>query len=321
MRSDQDISDFFVAGGTLRPDSPSYVSRPADEELFNLAQAGEFCYVLTARQMGKSSLMIRTARRLRAEGIHSIIIDLTKIGIEVTVEQWYLGLLTQLKRKLRLKVDVEAWWQEHTAIGHVQRFSDFLHDVVLQETEGQIVIFMDEIDTTLNLAFSDDFFAAIRYIFNARATDSEYQRITFVLLGVATPADLIKDLRRTPFNIGQGIDLSDFRRRDVVVLQEGLHNAYPGAGSGIFERIFYWTNGHPYLTQKLCLSVAETNDGTWTDEKIDALVEDLFLSKEARKETNLQFVRDNIQASNNKRRLLSLYKKIYKKKVVTEDER
>ena len=47
--------DFFIAGGTLPPDTPSYVKRPADDELFKLALAGEFCYVLTSRQMGKSS--------------------------------------------------------------------------------------------------------------------------------------------------------------------------------------------------------------------------------------------------------------------------
>ena len=319
---DIEASEFFVAGGTLRPDSPSYVERPADDELFNLARAGEFCYVLTARQMGKSSLMIRTARRLRAQGVHSVIIDLTKIGTDVSVEQWYLGLLTQLKRNLRLSVDLETWWRKQATLGHVQRFVDFLDDVLLQEVEGQVVIFMDEIDTTLNLAFSDDFFAAIRFVYNARATDADYKRLTFVLLGVATPADLIKDRSRTPFNIGQGIDLNDFRQIDARVLEEGLQVAYPEEGQAIFNRIFYWTHGHPYLTQKLCLSVAETDGGSWTDARIDELVERLFLSQEARKETNLQFVRDNIsQDSLDQRRLLTLYRQVYNGKVVPEDDR
>ncbi len=316
-----EASDFYVAGGTLRYGSPSYVERPSDAELFNLARAGEFCYVLTARQMGKSSLMIRTARRLQEQGVHSVIIDLTKIGIEVTVEQWYLGLLSQLKRKLGLSVDLEAWWQERRALGNVQRFTDFLHDILLKEIEGQIVIFMDEIDTTLNLAFSDDFFAAIRFVYNARATDSAFERLTFVLLGVATPADLIKDRSRTPFNIGQGIDLNDFSRADARALQPGLRAAYPEEARTIFERIFYWTNGHPYLTQKLCLSVTEAGAETCTHEQIDELVEKLFLSKEARKETNLQFVRDSVESSPRRQQLLKLYRRIYKGKTVPEDKR
>ena len=323
MNREMEATDFFVAGGTLRPNTPSYTKRPADDELFNLALAGEFCYVLTARQMGKSSLMIRTARRLQERGVHSVVIDLTKVGIEVSAEQWYLGLLTQLKRNLRLPIDLEAWWQEHSALGPVQRFTDFLHDVLLQEIEGQIVIFMDEIDTTLNLPFSDDFFAAIRFIYNARASDPIYEALTFVLLGVAIPADLIKDRSRTPFNIGQGIDLSDFKREDTQILQEGVKRAYPEKGDAIFNRIFYWTHGHPYLTQKLCLSVAEEDNknGAWSDDNVDALVERLFLSKEARKETNLQFVRDYVNNSPHRQRLMGLYRQVYDGKKIPEDER
>jgi len=57
--------EFFQAGGTLAPDAPSYVERAADRELFERVSAGELCYVLTPRQMGKSSLMAPTAERLR----------------------------------------------------------------------------------------------------------------------------------------------------------------------------------------------------------------------------------------------------------------
>ena len=97
MNREVEAADFFVAGGTLRANTPSYVERPADEELFQKVRDGEFCYVLTARQMGKSSLMIRTARRLRAEGVQSVVIDLTKVGIEVSAEQWYLGVADPAK--------------------------------------------------------------------------------------------------------------------------------------------------------------------------------------------------------------------------------
>jgi len=315
-------SDFFTAGGTLRLDSPSYVERPADDELFELALTGEFCYVLTARQLGKSSLMARIARRLQEHGASTAQIDLTKIGTgEITVDQWYLGLITRLKAELNLTTDPDIWWVERASLGPVQRFTDFLRDVVLQETEGAVVIFVDEIDSTLNLDFSDDFFAAIRAMYNARAGDSELNRLTFVLLGVATPTDLIKDRTRTPFNIGQGITLQEFSYTDGRVLEHGVEAAHPGRGKAIFARIFHWTNGHPYLTQKLCLAVAETGDGSWTDEQVDRLVEELFLSEEARRDTNLQFVRDRIQASPQRRKLLGLYRKVYEGREIADNER
>jgi hypothetical protein len=126
-------TDFFVAGGTLRYNSPSYVKRPADDELLQAATAGEFCYVLTPRQMGKSSLMVRTSRRLQSDGVRTAILDLTSIGTEVTAEQWYLGLVQRLATRLRLRMDVQSWWEERDSIGVVQRFSDLMPDLVLKQ--------------------------------------------------------------------------------------------------------------------------------------------------------------------------------------------
>ena len=57
------------SGGTMPPEAPSYVERRADHELYDALLGGEFCYVLTARQMGKSSLMVRTAARLREAAV------------------------------------------------------------------------------------------------------------------------------------------------------------------------------------------------------------------------------------------------------------
>lgn len=316
---DQNVADFFVAGGTLLPDSPSYVKRAADDELFARALAGEFCYILTARQMGKSSLMIRTARRLQAEGVKTVIIDLTQIGT-VSIDQWYLGLLSEIKRRLRLSVDPVNWWQERSMLGHVQRFTDFLRDVVLAEISGNVAIFIDEIDTTLKLDFRDDFFAAIRAMYNARAETPEFARLTFALLGVASPSDLIKDRVRTPFNIGQEISLQRFNLDDARVLEQGLEQAYPRCGTAIFNRIFYWTNGHPYLTQKLCQAIVEKAYQECDDNQIDTLVKSLFLSEEARRETNLQFVRDNILTHPHRRDLLRLYSAIYKGKIVQDNK-
>ena len=83
----------FVAGGTVQAGGGVYLDRRADRELLEHCLAGDFTYILTSRQMGKSSLMIRTAERLAAEGARPVIIDLTEFGAQTTAEQWYKGFL------------------------------------------------------------------------------------------------------------------------------------------------------------------------------------------------------------------------------------
>src|SRR5258708_18560322 len=101
---------FYVAGGTLLTDVPSYVNRQADQELYQVLLEGEFCYVLTARQMGKSSLMMRTVARLRQESVGVAVMDLTAVGQNLTVEQWYGGLLLQLGERLDLERELFQFW-------------------------------------------------------------------------------------------------------------------------------------------------------------------------------------------------------------------
>ena len=278
----------------MPPDSPSYVQRHADDELFHRVLDGEYCYVLTPRQMGKSSLMARTAKGLQLHGIRTAVVDLTGIGgvkQHVTAAQWYYGFMYQLLRDLRINFDLEAWWKEKENLPPLQRLTDFFGEVLLNLIAEPVVIFVDEIDTTIGLPFADDFFAAIRAGYNARALDATYRRLTFVLLGVASPAELIQDARRTPFNIGWPIELTDFTPDEARVLVTGL--SYESRDrEAILERVLYWTAGHPYLTQKLCRAVAEEPcDGVNYADLVDRVVNRYFLGPQAvRTEENLKFV-------------------------------
>src|SRR6266581_3850114 len=122
-------SSFYVTGGTMRQDAASYVERQADRDLYAGLTRGEFCYVLTSRQMGKSSLMVHTAARLREEGIAVAVLDLTAIGQMLTPEQWYDGLLNRLGLQLDLEDELEAFWLDHEKLGPLQRWMTSLREV------------------------------------------------------------------------------------------------------------------------------------------------------------------------------------------------
>ncbi len=246
----------YQIGGSLASDDPSYIVRSSDAELYEALKRGEFCYVLNCRQIGKSSILVRTMHRLQEEGYKCTAVDMTRIGSEnITAEQWYKGIVADLWRGFKLfgKLDLKAWWREAGDVSLLQQLSNFIEELLLGKfPQDNLVIFIDEIDSILSLNFGvDDFFALIRYCYNQRAINGEYNRLTFAIFGVATPSDLIADKNRTPFNIGRAIGLHGFSLDEVEPLAKGLENlaSHPKV---VMREILARTGGQPFLTQKLC---------------------------------------------------------------------
>src|SRR5262245_5849400 len=125
-------------------------------------------------------------------------------GIEspVVSDPWHNVRARRRRRRgtavLRAEESFDRFWFDNRRLGPCQRFFAGLQAIGLHGDSlasggaapghPRLVIFLDEIDVVRSLPFpTDEFFSAIRECYNRRVEDPGLQRLSFCLLGVASP--------------------------------------------------------------------------------------------------------------------------------------
>jgi len=264
----------YQLGGSLLEEAPSYVVRKADFEFYQGLKEGMLCYVLNSRQMGKSSLQVRTMAKLKKENFSCVAFDMTELCVnQVTEDEFYSGFISHLARELNLDIDLQHWWYKHSLIHPSLRLSKFVEELLLQ-VKQDIVIFVDEIDSLINFSFKDDFTAFIRSCYDKRTEQTEYNRLTFALLGTATIEELFPDID-DPNNLSfylpnRSIELTGFQLHEVDSLQIPLTRVADNP-LVLMQEILSWTGGQPFLTQWVCQLISNLGLGIAQGEEVDTV--------------------------------------------------
>ena len=282
---------FFVVGGVVQPDRPCYIARSADEALLQGLGDRQFCYVLAPRASGKSSLMAHAVRALRAQRQLAAVVDLAQSGVgdeRAEAGRWSYSIAYRVLRELRLKVDLQSWWQAKSALVGEQRLAEFFWEIVLPNTSEPVNVFIDEIERAIGRPFAKELFSSIRSCYSGRTTEPELERLNFVVLGVATPRQLCPDITISPFVEGRRIDLDDFSLEETCRLAPGFGPDAERARETL-EAVYSWASGQPFLTQKIARGLARRGG---TPEILQRVLADQFLGAGAlRNEALLSHVR------------------------------
>ncbi|CAA0080889.1 Uncharacterised protein [Zhongshania aliphaticivorans] len=233
-----------------------YIDRLADKQLREVIEdMGRPGYILVARQMGKTNLLINAKRTL--EGKNDIICYIDLSNRSSSDRECFRNIIDKIletnTEKLSEITD-EIHKKREELNSNPQREHVRELRLILGEIQGKLIINLDEIDSLTTADYSDKIFAHVRSIYFERINFKEFERLSYIISGVAEPSEIIKDKSISPFNIGQKILLGDFNYKEF---EELLKKADIELSRDVKDRIFYWANGNPRLTWEICSAVED----------------------------------------------------------------
>ena len=239
-----------VPGGTLDIDDPWYLSRPADATAFSvIQQAGQTLTIRGPRQMGKSSLLMRTIKAALDAGKKVALLDFQLVdeSSKADADVFFRRFASSIADQLELPDTVDEVWDR--GYSSPQNCTRYVEKQILQPLGLPCVIAIDETDSIFRSAFSPDFFAMLRSWHGLRAhpVRRAWKKLDLVLSTSTEPQFFIERPHESPFNVGVTLPLEDFLP-DQVARLNGLHpRPLPDAD---VHRLFALIGGHPYLTRK-----------------------------------------------------------------------
>jgi hypothetical protein len=239
----------FRTGGALTDDHTDiYIERQADREALTHLRRMDYLLTIEPRQQGKTSLINHLMCHPGLENVTFVYLDVTTPD-RSSEAAWYQTLCPRILRQSRGFIprsqrppipQKSAGWRE------------FLCEVAIcaADAHKRVVIALDEIGA-VTFPGATDFFSVLRDVYNSRQAETELKQLTFLLAGAFHPRDLIQDDKISPFNIAQRVRLDDFTLQQVKELV-GKGSWAKEQADALAERVHYWTDGQPYLTQLLC---------------------------------------------------------------------
>jgi len=243
-------------GGALDVEDERYVRRKSDGVASQLiSQQGVTLVIKGSRQMGKSSLLVRTLSAAIDLGKRCALIDFQMMGQETlrNGSAFFRRFAESVADQMELRHNLSEFWDD--GLSDSQNLTRYVEKHILQPLDTSFVLAIDEADILFQADFLYDFFGMLRSWHNARANPLKkkvWRRLDLVLVTSTEPYLFIDRDHESPFNVGEVLALSDFTQEQVRELND-LHDAplFPAE----VDRLYDLLHGQPYLTRKAFYAV------------------------------------------------------------------
>lgn len=248
--------------GPVPLDHPTFLSRSREIQEIATCIEKATCYVavLSSRQTGKTTLLTELMATYH-ERWAFVCYDFQNWG-DLDIPTAYLRMSEEATRKLNL-----AHGPNLGEINSGTKFEDFVAELASLASAPRLVFLIDEPEG-LAEETSSQVGSTFRKIFTDRSTVPAHGKVVFVLFSSLDLHYLSTRLSSPLRNVTECIYLDE---RDFSV--DAIHKLADVGGLGSHtDRIFWWTHGHPYLSQNLC-SILEENKAFSVDQAVDQLID------------------------------------------------
>ena len=263
-----------VPGGALDVEDPWYLPRPTDETaLAVIRQPGQTLTIKGPRQMGKSSLLMRTVKAGVDIGKRVALLDFQLVDdkTKANADLFFKRFVSSIAEQLELPDTVDEVWDD--GFSNPQNSTRYVERHILQPLQTACVLAIDETDSIFRADFSNDFFAMLRSWHSLRANPLRrgWKKLDIVLSTSTEPQFFIERPHESPFNVGVILPLEDFEPGEVLRLN-ALHPR--PLEDSVIHRLYTLIGGHPYLTRKALYVLASSSPSCTLEELFDTAGED-----------------------------------------------
>ncbi|NEQ53697.1 MAG: adenylate cyclase [Leptolyngbya sp. SIO3F4] len=241
--------------GLVPLDSPFYMERlPIETDCYEtVVRPGSLIRIKAPRQLGKTSLLVRTLAHARSQGFETVRLSFQTSDNRTLNDldeflQWFCCSVTE---ELDLEDRLADYWKG--ARGIVRRCQRYFERYLLTELDKPLVLGLDEVDQVFeHPQIATDFFGMLRVWHEEGKTNPIWRKLQLVIVH-SKEVYVPLSINRSPFNVGLPIELRELNEDEIETLISRHQLSLSGHQK---QQLVELVGGHPYLMRAALYQLA-----------------------------------------------------------------
>ena len=231
--------------GSVPLNSPFYLERSPELQIRpEIKKPGALIRIKAPREMGKTSLLIRSLHYAESLGYRTVCLNLEQVEESILndLERFLRWLCASIARQLQQKPQLNEYWDRD--LGSKVSSTLYFQDYILESIDTPLVLALDEVNQIFeHHSVARDFLPLLRSWYEEGKRLPIWQKLRLIVVH-STEIYAPLQLNQSPFNVGLPIQLDDFNLEQIhqLVGRYGLRWTDKET-----KRLMLLVGGHPAL--------------------------------------------------------------------------